>query len=93
MVHHKRWNNPGRKEYYKQLEEASTTYKIEIIIFNGKKWYNNEPKDAICKDYSTCIHLFTRQMKKKEKNVNKLFDCTKVTIVRFGTSIMYWKIT
>ena len=34
-----------------------STYKIKVVILDGEKWNDYEPKDAICQHNSSCIHL------------------------------------
>lgn len=35
------------------------TYKIQVVIFDCKKWNNYKPKDTVCEDDSARIHLYT----------------------------------
>lgn len=51
-----------------ELHEVYDTYKVQIVVFDGKKWNYYEPKHAICEHHCTCIHLFTR---KETENVKK----------------------
>lgn len=39
------------------MRELLITYNTEIVIFNGKKRDDYEPKYTICQQNSTCIHL------------------------------------
>jgi len=35
----------------------TSTYEVQIVVFDGEEWENDEPKHTVCQHHSTCICL------------------------------------
>jgi len=52
------------------VEDSTYTYEVEIVVFDGEEWENDEPKHTVCKHHGTCICLSINSKQSYRSAVN-----------------------